>query len=90
MFHLFKTQGIKVQHSEYATIKLKVLRAPDGDVTCRNLRESCKFYSNERWGTVERCIWTNTEIERKDNAEGIAGLGFTIPTEGCPCVQGKE
>lgn len=71
---------------EYAIIKIKVLKAPDGEQTCRNLQESCKFYSNERWGTIERCTWTNTEIQRKANAEGVPELGYTYPTAGCPVL----
>lgn len=70
--------------TEYATIKLRVLRAPDGDITCRTADEYCKFYRTIRWGQSEICNYTDKLIERKVNAEGVPNLGYTVVTEGCP------
>lgn len=75
---------------EHITIKLKVIRAPDGDITCRTTNECCKFYRTERWGIIERCAYTEREIKRKDNERGVPELGYTMCTEGCPFVGDKE
>lgn len=75
--------------TEYATIKLKVLRAPDGDITCRTENEYCKFYRTIRWGQSEICNYTDKLIERKANAKGVPGMGYTECTEGCP-MKDKE
>lgn len=69
---------------EYKQIKLQVLRAPDGEVTCVTEEGMCKFYREVKWGQISLCAFTEKEIKRKSNSEGVPGMGYTIPTDGCP------
>lgn len=69
---------------EYKQIKLQVLRAPDGEVTCVTKEGMCKFYREVKWGQESLCAYTQDRIYRKHNKQGVPGLGFTVPTMGCP------
>lgn len=40
-------------------------------------------------GQYEICNYTDKLIERKANAKGVPGMGYTVVTEGCP-MKNKE